>query len=254
MTHSIHRTRRHKHPRHREAGIAMIVVMMILLVGTTIATMTVHTVNLETRSVGYYRQLAQTRYVAESAMAGFLALAPGTIKARLDLVNADLAAELAGGSVTPEPTPPDPLNGDLMQNWGEPDPARIPGVPKRVARFSKNRIDEALIGGGGVPVVREGDGESLGYQQAFMPWYVVDISDYYYEPAAVAGQDASGNSNMVFVRATVTVRSRLWLGDGLGGIEPNRGNSATVEGATFQQYTDSAYDMRAVVQLGPVPR
>lgn len=223
----------------------MLVVMLLLVVGTTLASMTVHTITAEMRSSGYYRQQAQTHYVAEAALLGVLGIPPGIIKARMD--------PTFTAPVLDEGFPVDITNPALMQNYGEPNPRRVGPLGKPVLRMPQHVVDSSLTGvvGGGVPVM---NGQSLG-PSAFMPWYVVDFTDYRYEASPVAGQDASGNATMVFVNATVTVRARTLLAD-VGGLSvaATRGASSTVAGDQFQQFTDAAYDMRAVVQLGPVPR
>lgn len=231
------------HRQRREAGAAMLVVMLLLIVGTTLASMTVHSITMEMRSSGYYRQQAQTHYVAEAAMLGVLGIPPGIIKARMDPTFTTVVAD--------EGFPFDITDPTLMQNYGEPNPARVGPGGMPVLRLPQHVVESSLTGvaGGGVPVI---DGQSLG-PSAFMPWYVVDFTDFRYEDNPVAGQDASGNATMVFVNATVTVRGRTLLA-AAGAVSAVRGASSTVAGDQFQQFTDAAYDMRAVVRLGPVPK
>lgn len=246
-----HHTSPSRRKQTRQRGAAMLVVMLMLLVGTTIASMTVYAITLEARSAGYYRQQAQTHYVAEAAMQAFLALPPSVPDARRK-------ALLLGYETTPlapEPFPCDITNPNLMCNYGEPDPALIPGAERPVVRLSDSVVRSSLLAnGGGVPVQHAIGDSSLGVT-AFAPWYVVDLSDVYTEDAPLAGQDASGNSLNVYLHAVATVRARTLLDDGTGNIAAVRGapSEGTVE-LLSQQFTDGAYDMRAVVQLGPVPK
>lgn len=228
--------------RQREAGVAMLVVMLLLTVGTTLASMTAHTITLEMRSSGYYRQQAQTHYVAESAMQGVLGAPPNTIDSGIK--------DVERRPIVVEGFPANIADPSLMQNYGEPDPSRVTGGGKRVYRMRLEDLDAGLIGrGGGPPVL---DGQSLGVTP-FVHWYVVDFTDFTDEDAPQAGQDASGNSPFKYVNATVTVRGRTLLG-AAGAASANRGASLTVAGNQYQQFTDAAYDMRAVVRLGPVPK
>lgn len=237
---------RPKHAKRREAGVVMLFVMLMLLLGTTLASMTVHTITVEMRSAGYYRQQAQTHYIAESALQGVLAVPPSIIKAGMD------PTFPPAGTPVPSEGALDITIASQMQNYGEPDPGFVPGGGKPVYRMPWEVLNTSLLTAGGGQPVLEGVGQSVGFGD-FVPWYVVDFSDYYYDPAPEAGQDASGNSQFVYINTTVTVRGRTLLGVG-GAVAANRGASATVGGQIFQQYTDTAYDMRAVVQLGPVPK
>jgi len=228
--------------RRREAGVAMLVVMLLLTVGTTLASMTAHTITLEMRSSGYYRQQAQTHYVAESAMQGVLGMPLEDIR---------LGINAAGATpMVAEGFPANIADNSLMQNYGEPDPIRVTGGGRPVFRMPQEQVDASLIGNGGAPPVL--DGQSLG-ATPFVPWYVVDFTDFTDEEAPLAGMDASGNSQFKYINATVTVRGRTLLG-AAGVANADRGASLTVAGNQYQQFTDAAYDMRAVVRLGPVPR
>jgi hypothetical protein len=236
--------------RQREAGAAMLVVMLMLLVGTTLAAMTVHTITLEMRSAGYYRQQAQTHYVAESAMQGVLSIPANNIwerwKAlRLAVSTTPLLAEAI-----------DINDPNLMRNYGEPDPALIPGGQRPVLRLPAAVVETMLVsmpGGGGLPVLA-GANESLG-TQAFTPWYVVDFTDVQVDDSATAvGANLAAGADQIYFLATVTVRGRTMLDDGSGTFTMDRGPSSTVAGEIYQKFTDAAYDMRAVVRFGPVPR
>jgi len=236
----------------RQEGAAMLVVTLMLLIGTTIAAMTVHALSLEIRSAGYYRQQAQTHYVAEAALQGVLSLEPAIL---VQLLHTNDVPPIAFAS---------PVVTDMASiiNYDEPDPALVPGLlpapagGKRVFRMPKHLLDSHLVAdpGGGQPV-QEGVGQSLG-QQAFAPWYVIDFSDYHYEEQAVAGEDASGNSPQEYANATVTVRGRTLLDNGAGqpAAAALRGASTTVAGDRLQRFTDGAYDMRVVARFGPVPK
>lgn len=243
------RQRSRRSNTRRESGMVMLVVMLILLVGTTIASMTVHAISLEIRSAGYYRQQAQTHYVAESALVAALSLQPRNIT--------DQIRETFRTPPVSEGTP-DLANSRQMRHYGEPDPGLVLDgrgvrVGRRIYRMPWGVLDASLnAAGGGAPAVDTGPLGSVG-AQAFTPWYIVDFTDFYDEDAPVAGLDASGNATFKYVHATVTVRGRTSVGAG-GFPDANRGGGESAGGTIFQQATDNAYDMRATVQLGPVPR
>lgn len=224
----------------------MLVVTLMLLIGTTIAAMTVYALSVEIRSAGYYRQQAQTHYVAEAALQGVLSLHPRPVVALLrNFENTPIVA--ASPVVT---------NVASILNYDEPDPALVPGGGKRVFRMYKSQLDARLVGdpaGGGQPV-QQGLGQSLG-SQVFAPWYVIDFMDYTVTQQAVPGQDASGNATETWVKSTLAIRGRTMLDDGTGqpvAVVGSRGASSTVGGARLQEFTDGAYDMRIVVRIGPV--
>lgn len=227
----------------------MLVVMLMLLVGTTLASMTVHAITLELRSAGYYRQQAQTHYVAESALQGVLSIPANNIWERVK----ELRRTTGLVPLTPEPA--DITDPNLMRNYGEPDPALIIGGQRPVLRMSSDMVNTFLLGlpaGGGQPVM-QGFNESLG-AQAFTPWYVVDLTDIQVDSSGqTVGGNVGSSATEVYFIATVTVRGRTMLDDGLGNIAADRGRSSTVVGDMFQQFTDAAYDMRTVVRFGPVP-
>lgn len=245
---SHHLTKLRVGAKQRERGAAMLIVMLMLLVATTLASMTVHSITLEMRSAGYYRQQAQTHYVAEAAMQGVLSAMPSDVLSQWHIL------ETASSATPLTAEPIDITNPNLMRNYGEPDPALIPNVQRPVVRLPMGVIDTFLTGiptGGGPPVV-PGVNESLGVQ-AFTPWYVVDLSDVEREPEITIGASAGTNTSEKYYLATVTVRARTMLDDGTGTFTMNRGASSTVAGEMYQKFTDAAYDMRAVVRFGPVP-
>lgn len=224
----------------REEGAAMLAVMMVLMVATTVAAMTVHAISLEVRSAGYYRQQAQTHYVAESAIQGVLSLRPTFVDAEIKRKDLQaIAAEL-----------PDITNQNLVTNYGEPDPAYVGPTGKRVVELQRDRMDSTRAPEGGSAAVS--DTASLGFQ-AFLPWYVVHLIDYQRVTQPVAGQNASGNATEQYITATVAVRARTMLG--IGGViapDTSRGDATTVAGDMTQKFTDAAYDMRVVTRFGPI--
>lgn len=221
----------------------MLVVTLMLLIGTTIAAMTVYALSVEIRSAGYYRQQAQTHYIAEAAMAGALSVQPATIASNM------LALERGA---PPVPALADPNEVSSIINYDEPDPFLVPGGGKHIYRLPQVVLESMLVGDLGAPPVLGGTGESLGVQ-AFAPWYIVDFTDFRVEQAAVSGQDSSGNSPQVYVVANATARGRTLLDDGAG-APAARGlrGAPTAVSTEHQMYTDGAYDLRAVVRLGPV--
>jgi hypothetical protein len=167
----------HQKKRSKE-GAVMLVVLLILMVATATAAMSVQSTNFELRSAGYGRREIQTKYISEAALTAALSTVesagPQSILAAIQ------------GSAPP-----------LMGNFNEPELETGKGGYRILS------TDYSALA---TPPVVNGANGTLGPGQAYEPWFAVDIYDQYSVPAAVAGYRADGNSSFAFLNATFVAR------------------------------------------------
>ncbi len=196
----------------RQEGAAMLFVMLVLLVATATAAISVQSTNFELRASGYARRAAQTAHVAESALVTTLGV--------VDRAGPKSFLYAMERSESP-----------IMQSFNE---------PELVTGKQAYRVFSDDFANDSVPVVRsqsEADVGSLGPKQAYQPWFAVDIYDVYTAPARTAGYHVEGQGNLVFMHATYIAR----------GMTIERGAANPTQGAVNQ----SARNHCACAQSGP---
>jgi hypothetical protein len=228
-----------KHPRKRNEGAALFVVLMIIMVGTASAVFSATTVSHEVRGAGFARKQMQTRYAARAgiiaALEWFDIFGPETVR---DIM------------VTKSAT--DTVQFTCTTDWGcYPEP---PLAGNRSAYRLYPQHYEALqsTDGGNTPGLlqdRPIDDDpntttnySFGPTSAYRPVVVTDIYDEHIINKLSPGAAAQGGTKFKYMRTTLTARGRAQLRDVADQVNANDFD---------RERNESAADMRAYIVSGP---
>jgi hypothetical protein len=175
-----------------EAGAAMLVVMLVLLVVTASATMAVYSTQFEVRATGHQRQAMQTTMVAEAGLVAGTTTIEMVGGARVLRWRMERAPRAVGTRLSAEDPPLGSMNNETE-------------------RF----LSSDLVPGTS-PSVRLATTDATGFGlSAFEPRFIVDVNDGYNVLPTFVGQaagtrvDGNGTVQMQYYVATVTSRGRM---------------------------------------------
>ncbi len=203
----------------RQQGAAMMIVMLVLLMSTGIATFAVRSTVSEIRASGHMRRALQTQHVAEAGIAAAFAL-----------VDRDSPAALLYAMDRSDPQPLDLY-----------EPALASG--KRAYRL-KLADFTAAAGANGVPLNLHTE-QSGSLPQPFDQDFMVDVTDDRVFTAVVPGERSDGESKFTYLYATYTARGRTRVGQ-----QTAPEGDHQIEGDP-RAYNESASDSRAFAISGP---
>lgn len=175
-----------------EAGAAMLVVMLVLLVVTASATLAVYSTQFEIRATGQQRQAMQAQMVAEAGLVAATATIEMTGGARVLRWRMQRAPRPTPTWLSPEDPPLSPMNNQ-SERFLSTD--LVPGLTPNV-RFATTDTSATAL-------------------SAFEPRYIVDVNDGYNVLPTFVGQaagtrvDGNGTVQLQFYVATITSRGRL---------------------------------------------
>lgn len=207
--------------KKREEGAAMLVVMIILLSVTAMATLSIHTTSSEMRASGYSRQAHQAQTVADSGLIVTLGVMDQiTPRGLLHSVT-----QSKNDPMIPKPdmSPFEPplLAGKDGYRFYSPDVANI--------------VQHA-------PIAEESLGPASGGRQTYVPFFTVDVNDHYQTTQNAPGQ-RTDRVLLPFLRATYTARGRMRL----------RGGDFTgTTGTDPREYHETLSTSRAYATSGPM--
>ncbi len=170
---------------HRQEGAAMLIVMLVLLMSTSVATFAIHSATSEIRSTGGMVRAIETQQVAETGLNSVLAwidqIGPKPI---LDAMN-------RSDQLILQPFEPNLAPGKRGYRIQSTDFASIQGV-------TAQPIDARVTG----------SQASLVAQRAFAPQFMVDITDDHIYTGIMPGERSDGFAKFTFMYATYTARGR----------------------------------------------
>jgi hypothetical protein len=177
----------------------MLVVMLVLLVATATATISVQATQQELRSAGFQREALQARYVSETALMSTLSW--------VDALGDEFLNTWKYWETNPPP---------IMAYYGEPE--IDPGRRHHASRAFQGQLED-LQQGVEVPPIKIPDGNdpasSLGGRSALIARpYVVDITDCQqstagHTPGAPIGGGPGSGVKVTSFYCTMTARARL---------------------------------------------
>ena len=210
----------------------MLVVMLVLLIATAAAAISVQATTLEMRSAGYTRRELQTKYVAEAGLA--------SAYRTLNRVGPRALLYAMKGINVTQP---------VMANFHEPE-LGLSATAKTAYRIVSD--DYTVAASPLVPPVKtaeDGSG-SLGPGQAYEPWFVVDVYDHYAMASPNPGYRLEGYGQLYFLYANFTARGftiRTRTQDERDSTTFNPLNSPLSAG----QANQTAFTACGTAQLGP---
>ena len=223
------RRRFRRSPRTRREGAAMLVVMVVLLMVSSLAVFSVHSTTRELRAAGHQRQAMQARFFAQAGIDSTFGLLdnPAFGPAGLDHVMDQTLNDATYGVPTMQPFEPDVL-------------------PNRPAYRMFSRNFSSFGGFDPAPQYTLGDGA----RDAYEPGFEVDVTDYFEFTGTIAGESSSGGGSLRFIYATYTSRARLRLpdADGDGTRDDYQGLAAE---DPRRDYHEVAHAARAYGVSGP---
>ncbi len=205
----------------------MLIVMLVLLTTTALAVFAIHATTTEVRAAGYDRMSAQAQEIGEAGLAA--------AHTWVDVFGPDALADamaasgrIAGNTYGP-PQPFEPALAADRQGY-------------RLYASDFTRVVTATSGAATATLALD-QVDLGGASRLYSPDLVVDVYDSHQYTGVLAGYRSDGRSELRFLGATYTARSRLRLTDATGA----RVDTDTGLGGAH----DSASDARARGVSGP---
>jgi hypothetical protein len=238
-------------PRREREGAVMLIVMMVLLVATTLASVSLQATQYELRAAGFARSAMQTQYVSEAAFATSVAWVDATA------LGPELLSYISAWNNT---TPPE------LQQFGEPaltgtnraDSMRTQWIGQAqltavtMPPITLPGANNDPVGTFGPRVTGNPGIEDPRRTNALLSDYVVDMYDCQRlgglgSPGAQVNQGGSGTIQQIQLYCVVTSRGRSYV--------PNAGNKVWQDSAgndyTVNRFT-LAHDSRGTIVTPPM--
>lgn len=208
----------------------MIVVLLVVIMSTAVATVAIHSATSEVRASGHMRRSLETKNISESAITAAMAL--------VDEIQPKTLLEAIQRSDN-QPTvtyEPDLANGQRAYNILMKDFQNVQGVTSTPLN-EDNMASNAT--GNSSNILNSGN--------AFEHDFSVDVTDYRRFRKKMVGERVDGLGSFYYIYASFTARGRTRV---KSSVAPN--GDVTLENDP-RALNESASDARANVVAGPVP-